>query len=75
MNLRTQRIAIVVILAGFAYLGGYLVFRTLNLHRRPGAPGAYDLVVPRPQAALYWIFWPAIHLDGAATGIGFSIAP
>ncbi len=76
MTLRTQRIAILVIVAVFLYGGAYLIFRTTHL-TRIGEVGEfeYEIIVPRSQLALYYLFRPLVYLDSAATGVHCHIGP
>ena len=74
MTLRTQRTAILVILAIFAYGGAYLLFRTTHL-TRTGEPDELEIMVPRSQLAAYYFFRPLIYLDSTATGVHCHIGP
>jgi hypothetical protein len=74
MTLRTQRIAILLMLAVFAYSGAYLLFRTLHMHRADNG-NSLVFIIPESQRAFSYVFAPLIYLDGAATGIRCQIVP
>jgi hypothetical protein len=74
MTLRTQRTAMLLILAVFAYGGSYLLFRTTHLSRTAEV-GEFEIIVPQGQLAFYYIFRPLVYLDVAATGVRCHIGP
>ena len=74
MTLRTQRTAMLLILAVFAYGGAYLLFRTLHLHRSDNGDSLV-FIIPKNQRTFYYFFAPLIYLDRAATDVRCDIVP